>query len=271
VTPAFPVGRDRIIATLAAALESERWTLAAWLGGSDATGRTDEYSDVDLVAIVEDDRVDDAFDRVTAALESLSPIATRHRMPDPTWHGHAQMFAALRDASPHHFVDFVAMKRSATDRFLESERHGDPVVLFDRDGRIRSDPFDRKAHAERLRSRWEALRETFPMFQPLTLRALARGHVAEAAYWYVNMGLKPLVELLRMRHCPDRFDFGLRYLDRDVPPDVRERIERLAFAADPGALARRRGELEAWFVEEVAAHDRGEWSLPDAAGEAVSG
>ena len=34
---------------------------------------------------------------------------------------------------------------------------------------------------------------------------------------YLAYSIRPLVELLRMRHCPDRFDYGLRYLDRDLP------------------------------------------------------
>ena len=256
--------RERIIETLNAALEAEPWALAAWLGGSDATGRTDGYSDIDLVAMVEDDRVEDAFACVVAALESLSPLAGSHRLPEPTWHGHSQMFLALRDASPHHLVDFVPMKRSSTERFLEPERHGEARVLFDRGGHVRPDPFDRAAHSARARARARALRETFPLFQPLVLRALARGHAAEAAYWYQNLALKPLVELVRLRHCPDRFDYGFRYLDRDVPAEVRSRIERLAFAADPPALARHRDEVEAWFTRETAALDRGEWALPEA-------
>ena len=42
------VERKQIIDTLAAALEPLDWVRAAWLGGSDASGRTDEWSDVDL-------------------------------------------------------------------------------------------------------------------------------------------------------------------------------------------------------------------------------
>jgi len=33
--------------------------------------------------------------------------------------------------------------------------------------------------------------------------------------------LAPLIELMRIRHCPDRFDFGPRYLDRDLPAELR--------------------------------------------------
>ena len=39
--------RLQIIECMRGALESRPFVLAAWLGGSDATGRTDEWSDVD--------------------------------------------------------------------------------------------------------------------------------------------------------------------------------------------------------------------------------
>ncbi len=264
VTEPHSVDRRRIIETLAAALEAEPTVLAAWLGGSDATGRTDEFSDIDLQTVVEDDRVEETFALVEKTLSSLSPIALRHRIPEPTWHGHSQCFYRLRDADPHHFVDFVPVKRSAEDRFLEPERHGEPVVLFDREGLLAPTKLDRVALRDRMEKRLAALREMFLLFQPLAIRAVARGHDAEAAYWYHNLGLKPLVELLRIRHCPDRFDFGLRYLDRDLPGHLREEIERLAYPADPRELDGFRSRIEDLFVEEMAAFDRGDWGLASA-------
>ena len=99
------------------------------------------------------------------------------------------------------------------------------------------------------------------MFQPLVIRAIARGHVAEAMHWYMAFALRPLVDVLRMRHCPDRFDFGLRYLDRDLPPELRAELERLAYPGDPAALGRYREAAAERVEAELAAFARGEWSL----------
>ena len=44
--------------------------------------------------------------------------------------------------------------------------------------------------------------------------------------------MKPLVELLRMRYCPVRWDFGMRYLDRDLPPGVYDQVRALVFIRD---------------------------------------
>ena len=251
--------RQRIIDALAAGLPREPYILAASLGGSFATGRTDEFSDIDLGIIVEDDRVEDAFVHLDAVLTELSPIDVRHRLPDPTWHGHSQVFLRLADADPHHFVDVCVMKRTAPDKFGERERHGDPQVLFDPQGLMEIVPLDREALGKKMHARLQTLRETYSMFQPLVVRAVERGHAAEAAYWYMNLTLKGLVEILRMRHCPDRWDFGLRYLDRDLPAELRREVEELAYPQDPRELARFRERAAARFEAELAAFDAGEW------------
>ncbi len=85
----------------------------------------------------------------------------------------------------------------------------------------------------RIDTRLAILRERFPLFQTLVTRAVRRGFVAEAAVAYQDYAYRPLIELLRIRHCPDRFDFGARYLDRDLPATVRAEVEALAL---PGSL-----------------------------------
>lgn len=253
------IERRTIIDALAEGLRLEPYVLAVGLGGSFASGRVDEFSDIDLTVVVEDEHVEDGFVRLEAILTSLSPIELHHRLPEPTWHGHSQAFLRLAYADPHHFVDVCVMKRSAPDKLTERERHGDAQILFDPEGLLGTAPFDRPAHDAKMLARLAVLRETYPMFQPLLVRAVARGHVAEATYWYVNLTLKGLVEILRMRHCPDRYDFGLRYLDRDLPPEIRVEIEQLAYPRDADELAGFQLRAQAHFESELQAFDRGEW------------
>ena len=51
------------------------------------------------------------------------------------------------------------------------------------------------------------------------------------------MMLRPLVEALRLLHVPQRRIFGLRYLARDLPTAVCDRIAALAFVRDLDDLA----------------------------------
>jgi hypothetical protein len=250
------IERQQIIDTIHEALKGVDWARAAWLGGSDATERTDAWSDVDFVVMVEDDRIEEAFALAREALEPLSPIEHSYRLPSPTWHGHEQEFLALRDADPRHMIDLVVMKRSAEDRFLERERHGDALVLFDRDGVVKPATLDRAAHDEKMRRRLTEIRATFPIFQHLVTKAVDRGFPAEAVHWFQALTIRPLVEVLRMKHCPDRYDFGLRYLDRDVPPEVRRRLEELALPSSPAEIETNRARAETMFVECLEELDR---------------
>ena len=256
--------RSGIVETLRERLGDVEFVRAAYLGGSDGTGRTDGWSDVDLVLLVEDDRVEDGFVAVHEIVEELSSIEHRYRLPSPTWHGHEQEFFRLRDADPCHFVDLVVMKKSAGDRLTERERHGEPLVLFDKDDLVHSTGLDREAHGKKMAARLPELRSMFPLFQCLVTKAVRRGHGPEAVYFYQALTVKPLVELLRMRHCPDRYDFGLRYLDRDLPADLRAEVEGLVLAGSLDELEEKRARAEALFERNLRELDEGVWAVGDA-------
>jgi hypothetical protein len=241
------VERDDIIRVVTDALEPRPWAGAAWLGGSDAFGRADELSDVDVQAIVDDDRVGDAFAAVEAALEAVTTITARLVMPMPTWHGHAQRFYRLRDASEFAALDLVVMRRSSPDRYHNDPgRHGHPVVLFDRIGAVRPEPADPASTAATVAARVAWIRERLPFTQPLVTKEVRRGDALAAVAAYRRHVLDPLVELERIRHSPARHDFGLRYTAADLPAEVRRELRELAFVADlddlaaklPGARAR---------------------------------
>ena len=64
------------------------------------------------------------------------------------------------------------------------------------------------------------------------------------AFWVAT--LKPLAELLRMRYCPTRWDFGVRYLDRDLTPAVYAQFRDLVFVRDLGELEEHLARATAW-------------------------
>ena len=63
--------RQQVVEVLRAALEPLAFVNAAWLGGSDAFGRADELSDVDLEVDVDDGQVAATFGAVEAALADM--------------------------------------------------------------------------------------------------------------------------------------------------------------------------------------------------------
>ena len=66
----------------------------------------------------------------------------------------------------------------------------------------------------------------------LVNRAIARGQLAEAVSFHLSFAVTPVVRLLRIVHCPARHDFGLRYLDTDLPEGYDARVEALLSGPD---------------------------------------
>lgn len=112
-----------------------------------------------------------------------------------------------------------------------------------------------------MRERLATLRTTFELYQTLITRSVARGLPVEATGFYQAFTLRPLVELLRKRQAPDRYEFGLRYLDRDLDAETHAFIARLAYPRDAEDCERLQGEAVLRFREELTALERGEWTL----------
>jgi hypothetical protein len=82
--------------------------------------------------------------------------------------------------------------------------------------------------------------------QNFVRKAIIRGQEVEAlaAFWAYT--LKPLVELLRMRYCPARWDFGMRYLQRDLPGPVYDELRDIMFVGEYDDLAEHLSKAIAW-------------------------
>lgn len=247
--PAEPDRLDRptLLAAFRAALEPLPYALALWEGGSAAFDKADEWSDIDLMLAVDDDQVDAAAAAVEALITDLGGAVLRHVLPQPTWHGHWQAFYRLERASPYLMIDLCIVKAGAPEKFLAPQIHGTARVHFDKAGVTAPPPWDAAAQEARRRKRLATMATTFPLFQPLVEKELRRGQGLVALAFYQGMTLRPLLELLRMRHDPERFDFAWHALGRALPADALARLEPLAFIPGPERLAERRDEAERWF------------------------
>jgi hypothetical protein len=208
-----------------------------------------------------DERVEEVFPLVEAALERLSPIELRYEVPQPSWHGHAQVFYRLRDAGPFLMVDLAVMKHTSSNKFLEQELHGEALVYFDRCGATQPPEFDHVALQQKLQARLADLRLRFEMFQNLVVKEFYRQHPLDALVSYHSLTLRPLVEVLRMLHQPARHEFGPRYLYVDLPPEDAQRLERLYYIANLEDLQAKHTEAQAWF-QQAAADAANQINLP---------
>ncbi len=250
--PGKPMDRARLRAAFADRLEQIPYCRALWEGGSTAWNRDDEWSDLDLMVLVDDGRIDEILSAIRAILDELGTIDHWWRLPEPTWHGHAQVFASLREAGPHVIFDIVVVDPAADVRLDERERHGEPRILFDKHGEVTATAMDRDRHSDALSAALEQLRVTFPLFQGMVDKEIRRGMGLAAIAAYHTLTLRPLNKLLRIRHCPERYDYDLKYAVFDLPPEIAHRLESLAFVADIDGLAAAHRSAVAWFDSVLA-------------------
>ncbi len=240
------LSRDQIITTLVEAVRPLNFVNAVWQGGAAAFNRVDQWSDIDLVIDVQDDRADDAWPAIERAIESLGTVELCYRFPQPPLGLHSQRFYRLCEAGPFLLLDICVFKASTANKLLDPATHGSAVVHFDRTGATNVKPMDDATRQAELDARIESLRVTFPMFQSLVLKELNRGNSIEALAFYHAWTLRPLVELLRIRHCPGRYQFHTRYIHYDLPREIVDRLTPMFFVRDAADLAARRDEAERW-------------------------
>lgn len=241
--------RNAIIDTIVAALEPRDFVLALWQGGSAAHGYTDEWSDIDLQVIVEDELVEETFSIVETALSTLAKIQFKFRVPEPTWHGHSQYFYQLEGVSPFLMIDFAVMKYSNSNRFLEVERHGKVVIAFDKAHLVTAPVLNRNEYFLKLQERLDHLKNTFDFLQIFVKKEINRGYFVEAISNYQAWTLQPLIELLNIVYRPERYDFKAKYFSRDLPTEVVGRVEPLYSVVDLVELAEKQQLAELFFAE----------------------
>ncbi|MBL8046987.1 MAG: hypothetical protein JNL09_10615, partial [Anaerolineales bacterium] len=85
---------------------------------------------------------------------------------------------------------------------------------------------------QQLAARLEQLRLTFPLFQSLTQKSVRRGWSLEAVAFYNAFTLRPLMEVLRIKHSPAHHNWHVKAAHFDLPLDVFAQVEPLFFPRD---------------------------------------
>src|SRR4030095_5071678 len=138
------------------------------------------------------------------------------RVDPPGFPEMAQRFYFVEGAPRYFAIDCSIFSGAGLTPLLERERHGTLVAWSDPERLLAPRRADRAALAKRREQRLQQLRGAIPVYSMLVEKELARGHSLEALGFYQTM-LRFLIELLGIRHRPERFDFGWRYVDRQPP------------------------------------------------------
>lgn len=228
--------------------------LAAWEGGSSATGNLDEFSDIDL-CLVASAPLNEVLDRVQKSLEPLQITHTWQPMKSSWGEGLMQRVIMLKDSPKYFMVDvgvFDLAQSQLLKSFLEVERHGNPVIYFDKSNSIQLGHTNAAELFRRQQLRAEELRQGFAVFKTLVLKEIDRGHAIDAIGFYQNGLVRPLIEVMGMLYRPYKFDFGMRYIHKSFPADAQKLIEELNYVAQFSELPMKLAKVEKAFHEAVA-------------------
>jgi hypothetical protein len=88
----------------------------------------------------------------------------------------------------------------------------------------------------------------FEIFYIMPMKETNRKNHVEAMLFYLGQTYRPLVEVLRMKHCPQRYNYATRYVYYDLPPKVVKRLEKLLFF-DTDDMEGKVEEVRVWFWE----------------------
>lgn len=219
--------RLHLLSQLQAAVTGPVFIHAAWLEGSDASGRADEFSDVDLWLDVEPDHEESALQLVRDVVASFGSLTVDDEPvhPDPLIR---QRFLGSAGLSPFHFVDVCVQTHGRATQFTAA----DPYLLwFDHSGVIQHAPQQGVNTALELarltRRKWRVV---------LVGKELRRKHTLEALAYYRAEVLTLLVRFLRLRYCPARLEYGLKHVAHDLPPEALHRLTELHSLSHPDDL-----------------------------------
>ncbi len=246
------VTRDTVIKTLVHALKPLGYVHALYEGGAIAFNRLDEWSDIDLYLVVDDDKVDEAFLVVEKVLKTLSPIKQKLEVKQLPWPGVSQAFYRMEGSTEYLLIDFVVLKLSGPEKFLAPEIHGKAVFYFNKSDKIKVEAFDNDFLNKSLLERLVRLRDRFAMFNIFVQKEINRGNYIEALSLYHSLTLGSIVDALRIKHSPFHHDFKTRYVQYELPKEIIEKLENLYFVRDKKDLEKKYREATEWFKKMVA-------------------
>jgi predicted nucleotidyltransferase len=153
--------RDIYIEKQIEALRDNPKIVALWEGGSAATGSTDQYSDIDLLALCACE-TDEAFDLMESVMPPIS-----HRYIEPAGPDLKHRIYFHEGAPKHFFADVGVLSEDSREALKERmviERHGKPVVFFDHKGLIKPHPVNKIEWQAKLENRINELEDAFPIY-----------------------------------------------------------------------------------------------------------
>lgn len=219
--------RTEIKTSLHDLLVAQEQILAVWEGGAAATGFLDQYSDLDLYIIINNQDTGAVFELLQEHFCKLYGIERQFRMPEPTWHGMSQCFYLLSDCEDFFYLDIAVVPVSNPIKFTELDRHGNALIWFDKESVYTSANTSREDQDKLVLKILHGV-TALDFLSIIELRkAIARNNWIAAQMNFQLFVNRHIVPLMNIKYRPCKADFGIRYTDRDYPPEAVRVLEDL--------------------------------------------
>lgn len=229
--------RDKIVNALIKLYEPIEEVYAAWENGSIAFNRLDDYSDIDLAVECEKEIIPELIKKTEKVLEEVVGIDIRFEIKQNVFAGMDQIFYRFKNTSPFLLLDIGFLRHGEPkESFIQPEIHGEVKVHFDKIGMTEMKELEKGEWDKKMEQRIKFLKERFEVFKIMPLKELPRDNYADAFIFYFSYYVNTLVELLRIKYKPFRYNFGIRYTKYDLPADVFAFVEPLVFVKDADDL-----------------------------------
>lgn len=216
--------------------------LAVWEGGSAANKTSDQYSDLDLCILVHNPS-DKFVELIEAELRKFSEISHIWNISKrPYGKGLIKIIYTLENAPKYFFLDLTIFTQDMTDllkSYLEIERHGTPVIHFDKNDILIPQSVNQDSFLSQQKMRIDEIIQSFPVYKTIVLKEIERENAIDAIAFYHNGLVRPLSEVLGILYRPLQYDFNLRYFHRAFPKDIQTLMQSLCYIADLQDLKRK--------------------------------
>lgn len=199
---------------------------AFWLGGSKATNKEDQLSDLDLMLVTSTNS--DLFKKFETFLNETFGITHKWELGEIPGKGYHQAFYVLSGFHELFYLDVVVFhspEAQLLGEYFNQKRHGAPYILFDKTGILENAKKLNRSFSPKPRAFEDELGQLEVMYRTF-MKEVKRGHYLDSFTFYHRMVFQ-LVTYLRRIQAPERFDFGTRYLYSDLKKEDALFIEDL--------------------------------------------
>jgi hypothetical protein len=221
--------------------------LALWESGSAVFGRTDQYSDIDLEALIAPGQLEAVVGLLRTALAAIAPISHEYRQQ--LSQGDTQFFWQLTGASPFNFVDLTLTAWQGQPLRLGAHGEGRPIVHFDKPGCLNIQEETASEMELRVRQRLREIAAIWEFHPRLVEKHIRRGHILAAYGQYQRLLIGPLIDLLRIKHCPQRSSWQTTYITWDLPVEIQKRLVPLVMVSSLGQMEANLPAIATWGRE----------------------